>query len=478
MKHRPSVFSQIAFQKNLSIALFGIAFTIMSIFSLFGGSAVASTDGDSPELIPNVFVPYDTGNTTDYILIVEKSSQTLSVWEYNGKPRQLMRFRCSTGKNAGAKQVSGDAKTPEGVYFFTKAHEDSELSPIYGIKAFPTDYPNLIDRRAGRTGSAIWLHGTNRPLVDRDSNGCVVLENENLRKVTPYITLQRTPIIITKTLTYETFDTHNNARNEVLQLVDDWAAALEDGSYHQYLHHYSPDFVPDIAWWDEWRNSRKLLKSEEKPVETEVRDLSVFRHDDLFVVLFDIHLKRSEIRQAVGAKKLFLSRRNDRMEIVGESYQGLPLHETPKNHPVLLASRRLEVATARPTPPTAPAAFETEGSPLNPDEIESMVTAWLAAWSSQDIDAYGAFYADDFRSRKMDKTAWLAYKSDLNRKYDYIRVTHDNLNVRRVGGDLLVSFTQNYESDRFKAVGVKTLRLTRDANDGQWKIFRENYRKH
>ena len=55
---------------------------------------------------------------------------------------------------------------------------------FYGTAAFPISYPNEWDRRQGRNGFGIWLHGTpsdtySRP--PRASDGCVVLTNQDIQ---------------------------------------------------------------------------------------------------------------------------------------------------------------------------------------------------------------------------------------------------------------------------------------------------------
>jgi hypothetical protein len=144
---------------------------------------------------------------------------------------------------------------------------------------------------------------------------------------------------------------------------------------------------------------------------------------------------------------------------------------------VLLAAKRLE-PTPEPAPvPTreAPPAV-AQASGLSDAEIRSMVDGWLNAWSEMDIDAYGDYYARDFRGRGMDREGWLRYKDRLNRKYEFIRVTRKELTARPEGANRArVSFVQRYESDRYQGVGVKRLVLKREG--GQWKIYRETFQK-
>jgi lipoprotein-anchoring transpeptidase ErfK/SrfK len=445
--------------------------------------ATFGTETEAGEtVLPDVFVPYEP-NGADYILLVEKATQTMWVYAYEDVPREVARFACSTGKQVGRKRVSGDAKTPEGVYFFTTVHEDAQLSPIYGIRAFPIDYPNLMDRIAGRTGSAIWLHGTNKPLIDRDSNGCVAMDNRDIQKVTEYISLHRTPLIIVDRIRTAPFEASKALGEKARARLAAWAEALSSGTYHDYVGFYHPEFVPDITWWSQWNATRG------EGLRAEIREPMVFRHDGRLVVLFDLQLVRDGRRVPAGTKKLFFSAEGRELAIVGESFQGLPV-ETD-GHPVLLAAGRLETvpepAPASERAPelareTIPASAAAGGAPvpaaarLSDREIQSLLDGWLAAWSDMDIERYGDYYARDFRARGMGREDWLRYKDELNRKYEFIRVTGKNVKARPAGDDRArVSFVQRYESDRYQGVGMKQLILKREG--GEWKIFRETFQK-
>ena len=435
------------------------------LWLLLAATAAATAVGDPPAgdtnaLLPDVFVPYSPDGT-DYILLVEKATQTLFVYAYEDRPREVARFSCSTGKASGRKEVSGDAKTPEGVYFFVEVHEKNRLSPIYGIRAFPMDYPNLMDRIAGRTGSAIWLHGTNKPLKDRDSNGCVTMENDDLDRVTEYITLNRTPIIVVDRIEMVPPESNRTRGAAALSLVADWTRALAGGTYHDYVGFYHPDFVPDIGWWSDWNDVRK-----KGPVlfEVEPRRSMVFYHDDMLVVLFDLDLALDGGRSRAGTKKLFLRDGGDGLRIVGETFQEAP--GADDGHPVLLAAGR--VRTMRETVVVA--------SEFSDEEIEALVDGWLAAWSAMDIDGYGAFYSRSFQSQGMNREDWLRHKDRLNRTYEYIRVTGKNIRAKPEGsGRARVSFVQRYESDRYRGVGMKNLILKRE--EGEWKIYRETWQR-
>ena len=107
-----------------------------------------------------------------------------------GVPTLIKDFYVTIGKNGAGKYVEGDQKTPVGVYFVTDFISPEELPDLYGDGAFPIDYPNVWDQRHGRTGYGIWLHGTPSKIYSRppeDSNGCVIVSNQDLNALLPYV---------------------------------------------------------------------------------------------------------------------------------------------------------------------------------------------------------------------------------------------------------------------------------------------------
>ena len=68
----------------------------------------------------------------------------------------------SIGLGGTGKERAGDQRTPLGVYFVTEQLDTSRLHDKYGVTAFSLDYPNAWDRRLGRTGDGIWVHGVDQ----------------------------------------------------------------------------------------------------------------------------------------------------------------------------------------------------------------------------------------------------------------------------------------------------------------------------
>lgn len=80
-------------------------------------------------------------------------------------------------------------------------------------------------------------------------------------------------------------------------------------------------------------------------------------------------------------------------------------------------------------------------------------------------------YSKDFHSGGLDKKGWRQKKTYLNKKYDFIQVTIDNIVVERSNTTAIVSFFQTYQSDLYQTSGTKTLQLITE--DGKWMIAKE-----
>lgn len=448
---------------------------------VFGASG-AQGKAVGPARIPDALVYLESEQQPAYAVLVEKRSQKIFLYAFDGTFRLFYQAACSTGEVSGPKMLSGDKRTPEGVYFFTKEHPKRDLSPIYGSRAFPIDYPNLLDRAAGRGGNAIWMHGTNKPLKPMDSNGCIVLRNQDIDKLAPYITLNRTPIIVVDRLSYSSANAMRRIRTSILSFMKKWEQALTSGTYHQYLSGYHPDYLPDISWWNDWNKIRAAAGEKGAGLTVMLKQRAIFGNGPIYTVLFDQVIQLSRTEAYAGTRKLFLLDENGTYRITGDAYQTAPslpkqwAHASP-----LVAMGRNLAAEAQKTlaaqkiirskkKETATKALDDKR------EIVGMIDGWLKAWASMNIKNYGRYYAKDFRSQGgADRHAWLSYKNSLNKKYRFIKITRKDVVIKRSKKHVTVSFVQTYASDQYKAVGVKRLTLKREGK--QWKIFRESWKR-
>ncbi len=392
-------------------------------------------------------------------IIVEKETQTLFLYT-NKADKLLVEFYspCSTGEVKGIKLKAGDKKTPEGIYFLNDEYEDKYLSPIYGKKAFPTDYPNFIDQKAGKNGSAIWIHGTNKKLKPMDSNGCIALENFNILKLTSYINLDSTPVIMVPTINtadkYKIIKQKNDINNMLLQ----WALSLEKGSYHDYLSFYSSKYLPGIAWWENWRELRQNKNADnlDFALKINIDNVGIYFHDQVFVALFDYYLTVENQKILLGKRKFFLEYQKHGYKIIGDVFQKKSERFKKEEYPLITGARIFIKSDKK-------------------DLILDTIHQWLAAWSTKDIKTYALFYAQDFYSDGLNKQEWVKRKQVLAKKYNFINVSGRQFEIKFRKQMCEVVFFQEYESSGFTTQGTKKLKFVNKG--GIWKIYQESWKE-
>jgi len=468
--------------RDIRVRCVKILIAALFVAAFLSDAPVLQGKGIPFERVPDALVFFEPGQNPEYAVVVEKKTQTLFLYFFDGEYRQVYSTACSTGEVAGPKMLAGDKRTPEGIYFFTKEHPKRDLSPVYGSRAFPIDYPNLLDRIADRGGNAIWMHGTNKPLNPTESNGCIVLRNKDIDKLAKHITLNRTPMIVVDRLSYISRDARTGIRKSLLSFLEKWGLAITSGTYHEYLSRYHADYVPDITWWSDWIKTRRVLGKKGVSISIAIKRRSIFKHGSVYTVLFDQVIRSPEREVYAGTRKLFLSNENGSFRIIGEEYQVLPTVPKKWEHasPLVALSQNFEsmVKESQPVEKTLRSKKKETATKALDDkrEIISMIDRWLKAWSSKDIKRYGSYYAKDFRSQGgADMETWLSYKDSLNKKYNFINISRKGVKIKRGKKLLTASFIQTYVSDQYKAVGVKRLTLKREGN--QWKIFREGWKR-
>ena len=118
----------------------------------------------------------------------------------------------------------GDKKTPVGVYHVTSSLPTQRLGDFYGSGAFPINYPNEWDKRQGRNGHGIWLHGTPSNTYSRPPNasdGCVVLANMDLNAISRDLQIGLTPVIISNSIEWLSLDDWQNERSALQKNIDE-----------------------------------------------------------------------------------------------------------------------------------------------------------------------------------------------------------------------------------------------------------------
>lgn len=271
---------------------------------------------------------------THHVILVEKSTHKLYIYENSGSmPKLVKTFAAATGKFKGNKFISGDHKTPEGIYTINDFLSKEELhrrhgkyADIYGSGAFPMDYPNLMDARQGKTGGGIWLHSTDndqRISKGLDSRGCVVVQNHDLKDISQYLDLNNTQVIITQDVNYLTKESWDRNRKDIYEMVGKWSKAWQDKDFETYINSYDSQKFHDRSKgnYNSYKSYKKAVFSRPDKPEIKFDFLSILMSTDYAVV----HLQqdyRSSVINDIGKKTLYLQKDgNYDWKIVGELWE-------------------------------------------------------------------------------------------------------------------------------------------------------------
>jgi len=228
-----------------------------------------------------------------HALVVDSHRSRLYVYANDGgKPRLIADYYVTLGKNGIEKTREGDQKTPIGVYYVTANLPRKKLTDFYGAGAFPINYPNEWDRRQGRDGHGIWLHGVPSNVYSRPpraSDGCIVLSNPDLVSLGRQLQIGLTPVIIADQVEWSDAKALEAERASLAAALEQWRADWQSRDTERYLAHYSSRFAApgqDLASWSEHKRKVNAAKSWIKVGLARVSMLRYPRERDVVVVTF------------------------------------------------------------------------------------------------------------------------------------------------------------------------------------------------
>ena len=258
-----------------------------------------------------------------YAIVVDTSKSTLYLYEnVNGAPRYVEDFYISVGKKGADKNIEGDQKTPLGVYFVNAHLSKSQLTDFYGSGAYPINYPNEWDKRQGRNGHGIWLHGTPSDTYSRpplSSNGCVVLSNDDLTHLGKAVQVGTTPVIITNQMDWSD-DADKAEQAELSKAIEQWRNDWASLNTESYLQHYASDFATGNFKLDTWSAQKRLVNSGKSWIKVGLSDLSIFPYPNqpnLVVVNFEQDYASNNLANRMK-KRQYWMKRDHRWQIVYE----------------------------------------------------------------------------------------------------------------------------------------------------------------
>jgi murein L,D-transpeptidase YafK len=147
----------------------------------------------------------------------------------------------------------------------------------------------------------------------------VVLTNEDLEKMAPYLQVGITPVVITNSMDWNT-ERDEHERDELLQQVEQWRKDWANLDTDAYLGHYSRDFSSDGMDYQLWSKRKQLVNSAKSWIKVEVSNLSVFTYPEqprLVVVNFEQDYNSNNLSNRMKKRQYWI-KNNDRWQIIYE----------------------------------------------------------------------------------------------------------------------------------------------------------------
>ncbi len=541
-------------QRNLSliVLLFFLTLLVPSnsafgskpFFSIFSKNKDSEQQPNIDKLLNDFFV-VDEVKEPIHLVLVNKKKQQLQVLEHDGTLKVVAQFTSATGENSGRKLISGDSRTPEGIYFITREFKDNKIT-IFGNRAFHLDYPNIYDKAVGRNGDGIYIHGTNKELKPNSTNGCITMRNNDLDMLEKYLGKAITPVVIVEDFNFLQRDIASNPTGndfstakklllpdsidpdkvtfDHLYMLNDGNKTVAVGEYvyrqHNYtrMRGYSRSYLEYVTGQG-WQTRKQILQT--TPVQIFPKyPIKVVMHKpvthSIEMIASAPPLQKQTVVAAVREQSTAKIQPLREPPVKIEA----PPVPAPTPKPIIkpapeLAPKPLPVPPPAPTPPIVKPLKEiqpkpeptkldvraeqstsdevnkiestesspkanieppnkvkiTYGYPRDKQIVVNFIKKWRLAWQSKDIDTYIGSYDSSFKQGKKDLKAWKTHKERLNKKYATISVTVSDIKISWSKKGATASFDQVYKSDKYNAVGRKTLHLV--YKDDSWGIRRE-----
>ena len=316
------------------------------------GSAVAAVPAPSPP--PAQPATQDTAGqgkiaigltekfslSMNYCILANKADRTLYLLGKNDGEeswKTIGRFSVLVGRNDGQKMTAGDQRTPEGIYFIVGRKESEELNAIYGPLAYMLNYPNEEDRKAGRTGQGIWIHGTREDTTREATRGCVVLNNSDMISLSRFLQLGiGTPVVIVNTaglaapeqalnfkqlraLRERILNEYNTRRAEFEGLLSQWKQAWESRDIENYSRFYDHDrFFGEGMKWEAWREKKQRTFQTYSTINIGLEKINVSEFSETTAVILFMQRYESNVLRVQRPKKLSFYKSDGRWKIFKE----------------------------------------------------------------------------------------------------------------------------------------------------------------
>lgn len=269
------------------------------------------------------------GNDIQYVFFVDLEKSRFYVVNNNSaRPAVIADYYAGIGKQGIGKQHEGDHGTPVGIYTIVDYLPDNRLPELYGAGALTLDYPNFWDKRLGRTGYGIWLHGVPRDTYSRpprSSRGCVTLSNHLFEALRTLSTPGNTIVVTAPTLEWQVNNSREFAAEDIDNALQQWRMDWGGLEFDRYISHYSSDFRTPQDDYQSWAERKRSINSGKEFIDVSLENISIFRYPDeenLVQVTFRQHYNSNNFRNSTDKLQFWRKNNDGRWQIVYEGSRG------------------------------------------------------------------------------------------------------------------------------------------------------------
>jgi murein L,D-transpeptidase YafK len=200
------------------------------------------------------------------------------------------------------------------------------------------DYPNEEDRRAGRTGQGIWIHGTAPDSAPFQTRGCLEMDNRDLVELSQMLKKGvGVPVLIVSDSTLTDipakpdFALCKTRRDQVLaissevveqfgKILTSWKTAWETKDIGQYETFYDTiRFSGQGLTWGGWKERKLRTFSLYDTIAIAIDKMKIVKETDTKLIVKFLQRYSTNINTIENGKKLWFEKVNDFWKITGES---------------------------------------------------------------------------------------------------------------------------------------------------------------
>jgi murein L,D-transpeptidase YafK len=303
-------------------------------------SVIKKSDTEIPVTMKPSSVKKSAIKADYFIIIANKAKRQMLLLHQNNLQewKIITQFDIAIGGGlAGRKVSAGDRRTPEGLYYILMRKDKNELSPIYGPLSYVLNYPNEIDKKEGRTGQGIWIHGTSGNAAPVPTKGCISLANKDITELSNYIESGvGTPVLIVSDSTtvdpvlspdYEMVDRERNktiSNQDLLlasvnEFLSNWKVAWESRDINKYQQFYAIEhFNSQGMNWNSWKEKKILTFQMYNTINVTINKVSVSDWTDNSLEIKFLQNYKSDQKYFENGKKLFLEKDDRTWKITRE----------------------------------------------------------------------------------------------------------------------------------------------------------------